>query len=94
VEDLYRNRTDESGEVRCAACHSATHALYPAENPVGRHRDNIQPLQYSGMPYPIGANKSCAVCHREEMEESVHHANMEGEVRNRVDGSKPRGKDG
>jgi hypothetical protein len=85
AEDLYRNRTDESGSIRCVACHGATHALYPAENPLGRNRDNVQPLQYSGMPYAIGANKSCTVCHQEDMEESIHHGNMEHMVRNNVD---------
>lgn len=87
AEDLYRNRTDESGAIRCAACHGATHALYPAENPLGQDRDNIQPIQYSGTPYPIGSNHSCAVCHVEGIEESIHHANMEGEVRNKMVGT-------
>ncbi len=41
-KDLYRMRTDDAG-VRCEACHSSTHALYPAKNPFSKDRDNIQP---------------------------------------------------
>ena len=73
--ELYRMRTDEVG-VRCPACHGATHAVYPAANPLGRNRDNLQPMQYAGMPYPIGANLSCEVCHQTEREDSAHHEHM------------------
>ena len=79
--ELYRMRTDEAG-IRCPACHGATHALYPAANLLGGNRDNLQPMQYAGMSYPIGANLSCEVCHQMEMEDSVHHENMEHMFRN------------
>lgn len=78
---LYRMRTAEGG-VRCAACHGSTHAIYPAQNSYGRNRDNIQPMQYAGLPYPIGSNFTCAVCHTIKMEDSIHHENMEHPFRN------------
>ncbi|MEJ2634210.1 MAG: cytochrome C [Calditrichia bacterium] len=81
-EDLYRIRTDNAG-IRCAACHNSTHAEYPSENPFGRDRDNIQPLQYSGAPYPIGSNISCEVCHMQKMENPIHHPNFYREFRNK-----------
>jgi hypothetical protein len=79
--ELYRIRTDYAG-VRCEACHSATHAEYPASNAFGRNRDNIQPIQYQGQPYPIGSNISCEVCHMQKMEDPVHHENMYRQFRN------------
>ena len=66
-------------------CHGSTHAIYPAVNPYGRHRDNIQPMQYSGTPYTIGANMTCAVCHTREMEHPIHHENMLRMVRNKME---------
>lgn len=74
VEDLYRRRSDEAG-IMCQACHGNTHAIYPAGNPYGEQRDNIQPMQYQKNPYPIGANRNCKVCHTIEMEEEMHHPN-------------------
>ncbi len=79
---LFRNRTDASGKLRCSACHNSTHALYPAVNPYGRDLDNRQPLQYQNMPYPIGSNKSCSICHTVDMDEEMHHPNMLHEFRN------------
>ncbi len=79
--DLYRNRADDAG-VRCPACHGSTHALYPAQNPAHRDRDNIQPLQYIGSRAPIGSNGTCAVCHGKKMTDAIHHANMERPFRN------------
>jgi cytochrome bd-type quinol oxidase subunit 1/mono/diheme cytochrome c family protein len=79
--ELYRMRTDNVG-IRCQACHGSTHALYPANNPFNKNRDNIQPVQYSGMSYPIGSNLSCKVCHTVEMQDAVHHENMERMFRN------------
>ncbi|HIJ20278.1 MAG TPA: cytochrome C, partial [Deltaproteobacteria bacterium] len=72
---------DEAGALRCIACHGSTHAIYPARNPFDTYRDVIQPMQYQKNPYAIGANRSCFVCHTEEVEESVHHPNMFREVR-------------
>ncbi len=80
-KNLYRNRSDEAG-VKCAACHGMTHALYPADNPFGKDRDNMVPMQYQNMPYPIGANKNCKVCHKKDMEEEMHHPNSLGMFRN------------
>ena len=80
-EELYRIRADNVG-IRCEACHGATHALYPAHNSYNKNRDNMQPIQYSGSPYPIGANLSCEVCHTVKMEDAVHHENMEHLFRN------------
>ena len=82
--ELFRVRTDNAG-IRCEACHSATHALYPADNPYVLYRDNIQPRQYTGASYAIGANKNCAVCHKKTMTDPIHHENMLGMVRNPFD---------
>lgn len=79
---LFRNRTDESGRLRCAACHGSPHAIYPAENPYNGNRDVLQPLQYQNEPYPIGSNKNCKICHTIDMEEEMHHPNMLREFRN------------
>ncbi|MFH1215077.1 MAG: cytochrome ubiquinol oxidase subunit I [Pseudomonadota bacterium] len=80
--DLYRNRKDDSGSIYCAACHGSPHAIYPSENPYGQNRDVIQPMQYQNMPYSIGANKGCRVCHTVDMTEDFHHAHTLGMVRN------------
>lgn len=78
---VYRMRAGEGG-IRCEACHGSTHALYPAENPYAKNRDNIQPMQYAGIPYPIGSNLTCKVCHTVKMEDAIHHENMEHRFRN------------
>lgn len=82
-EDLFRNRTDESGRLRCAACHGSTHALYPALNAYNGTLDTLQPLQYQKEPYPIGSNMQCKVCHTVDMDEEMHHPNMLREFRNK-----------
>lgn len=82
--ELYRLRTDQMG-IMCQACHGATHAEYPAENKFGLDRDNIQPLQYQGDPYTIGANNNCSVCHTVEMGYEAHHPNMLSGTRNKRD---------
>ncbi len=81
-EDLYRLRADEAG-ILCQGCHGNTHAVYPAQNPYGKDRDVIQPMQYQKNPYPIGANKNCRVCHTVDMEDEMHHPNSLRMVRNR-----------
>jgi hypothetical protein len=78
---LFRQRTDDIG-IRCAACHGSAHAEYPALNPYHPMHDNLQPMQYSGVPLPIGSNQSCEVCHREKKDNSMHHANMDRPFRN------------
>lgn len=81
---LYRMYHDNA-QIKCIACHGSTHAVYPARNPAGELRDVIQPLQYQGSPYAIGANSSCALCHTQEMTDPIHHANMQRPVRVSVD---------
>ena len=79
---LYRNRKEISDSIFCAACHGSPHALYPAENPYGQNRDVLQPLQYQNLPFPIGSNKNCSVCHTIEMEDDFHHPNSFSMFRN------------
>jgi len=76
--DLYRFSKDESDQLACEVCHGPPHATYPTySNKYGVDRDNIQPLQYQGNRRPLGAGGNCRVCHGEDMEDSVHHDNME-----------------
>jgi len=81
-QELYRNRTDNSGRLFCAACHSSPHALYPANNPHGVQLDVLQPLQYQLNRLPLGSNRNCAVCHTVPMEDEMHHANSLRTFRN------------
>jgi hypothetical protein len=81
-EDLFKNRTDASGSLRCAGCHNSAHSIYPAVNPYNENLDVLQPMQYQNSPFPIGSNRSCTVCHTIEMEEEMHHPNMLREFRN------------
>jgi len=80
--DLYRNRTDASGRLFCAACHSSPHAVYPADNPYGAHLDAFQPLQYQKNRLPLGSSRNCAVCHTVAMEDEMHHPHMLRDFRN------------
>ncbi|HNU92482.1 MAG TPA: c-type cytochrome [Spirochaetota bacterium] len=82
--DLYKNRTDDTGSLRCVACHGTAHAEYPARNPYNARRDSLQPLQYGKTPYAIGANRGCETCHREAKRDEVHHRNMLRMVRRTV----------
>ena len=81
-DELFRNRTDESGQLRCAGCHNSAHSVYPAVNPYNENLDVLQPIQYQGTPFPIGSNRGCTVCHTMDMEEEMHHPNMLREFRN------------
>lgn len=74
--DLFRMKTDETGTIRCIACHGSPHAIYPAKNPFDRYRDVIQPMQYQKNPFTIGANESCFVCHTQPVGDPPHHGNM------------------
>lgn len=74
---LFSQRADGMAMVRCLSCHGAPHAIYPAENPVGRDRDNIVPLQYQQHARPLGAAGNCALCHMQSMEFSAHHPLVE-----------------
>jgi len=80
--ELFRMRHGYSEMVRCAACHGSPHALYPASNPYGKNKDNSQPMQYMGEPLPIGSNGKCDVCHTAQMDEAIHHENMNRPFRN------------
>ncbi len=83
LSELYRNRSENTGKIPCIACHSAPHALYPSFNEYGVNRDNIQPMQYQGTPFPIGSEMKCEVCHKKKMQGSQHHANMLRAFRNK-----------
>jgi len=82
TQGLYQNRTDDSGRLFCAACHSSAHAVYPANNPYGEQLDVLQPLQYQGNSLPLGANRNCKLCHMMDMEDEMHHANSLRDFRN------------
>lgn len=81
-QGLYRNRTDDSGRLYCAACHSSPHAVYPANNPRGSQLDVLQPLQYQQNRLPLGANRNCMLCHTVDMADEMHHPNMLRDFRN------------
>lgn len=81
--ELYRARNENTGKIPCLACHSSPHAVYPASNEYGKNRDNIQPMQYQGLPIPIGSEFKCEVCHTVKMQGNHHHANMLRPFRNR-----------
>ena len=84
TEELFRFYKD-NGLVNCIACHGSTHANYPVLNPYDTYRDVLQPMQYQGEPYAIGANeKNCTVCHVEAMEFPIHHDNMQRMVRQKA----------
>jgi cytochrome bd-type quinol oxidase subunit 1 len=72
---LFRNRTGAMG-LRCEACHGSPHALYPATNHVEQHRDNLQPLRWTGLPFPIGSESRCDTCHTTQWPMSPHHPGM------------------
>ncbi len=71
---LLKNRKGKGG-IMCMACHGSPHALYPAGEIAEKCADNIQPMQYQGNPYPMGANKNCRVCHKTDMTKELHHPN-------------------
>lgn len=70
---LFSARSDEMDTVRCLTCHGAPHAIYPADNPVGRDRDNMVPIQYQQHARPLGDAGNCALCHMQPMDISAHH---------------------
>ncbi len=70
---LFAVRADDTGAVMCAACHGAPHALYPAQSPIGRDRDNIAPIQYQQHARALGAAVNCAMCHTQDMDAPAHH---------------------
>ena len=75
---LYRFSSDESEMLACLTCHGSPHATFPTfSHKYGTDRDNILPLQVQGNRRPIGAGGNCKVCHTVDMEDSIHHQNME-----------------
>ncbi len=70
---LFHNRMGGAGTVLCSSCHGQPHSLYPVTSPYGAAAGGLQPMQYQGTPYPIAADRGCAVCHTVEMEEEMHH---------------------
>ena len=78
ASDLYRFSSDESEVLACLGCHGPPHATFPTySDKYGADRDNILPLQLQDNRRPIGAGGNCKVCHGMDMEDSVHHENME-----------------
>ncbi|OLN26349.1 Cytochrome c family protein [Desulfovibrio sp. DV] len=73
---LFRNRTENTGNIPCAACHGSPHATFVAVNDYGLDVNNIAPMQYMGAPGVIASGKRCDVCHTVEMEGDSHHPNM------------------
>ncbi|MBN1968557.1 MAG: c-type cytochrome [Candidatus Delongbacteria bacterium] len=73
--DLFRNRTDGMG-VMCATCHGAPHADYAGTNKYMENRDNLQPMQYQGIPGVIAKEGNCQICHMKKMDVEGHHINM------------------
>jgi hypothetical protein len=72
---IYHQRRDQTMGLACSACHGPPHAIYPAQNPYGRDRDNIQPVQYMGRAKSMGAAGTCGVCHLDldAAKVSAHH---------------------
>ena len=75
--ERFTRALENTGQLRCPSCHGAPHAVYPASNPAGDDRDNIQPLQYQGAAMPLGKDGNCAVCHTHDMPSFVHHDTVE-----------------
>jgi hypothetical protein len=82
---LFAHRHSEEGVLLCASCHGSQHSLYPTDNPYSKEAGNLQPLQYQNNPYPIGADRGCAVCHTLAMEDELHHPGSLGTFRIRME---------
>lgn len=77
--ELFSRSMDYSGVMRCASCHGAPHAGYPASNPVAAGLDNIPPIQYQGAALVLGARGNCTLCHTIDMPMSIHHPIVESD---------------
>jgi bd-type cytochrome oxidase subunit I len=80
---LFHNRMGEAAVVLCSSCHGQPHSIYPTASPYGDEIGSLQPMQYQKSPYPIAADKGCAVCHTEEMEDEMHHPGSLAMFRNK-----------
>ena len=81
VENEWKVRIDGIG-LPCIMCHGAAHALYPCTgSDAGIY--NLQPMGYTGKPYPLGSDRNCTLCHTRGKNESSHHDNMIRSYRNR-----------
>lgn len=58
---LYKFGKDQHGNLACAACHGAAHAIGPNRDP--KSNDNVTALQLQGYPGPI---TECNVCHTQD----------------------------
>ncbi len=72
-ENLFHMRQGELGAMMCTACHNSPHALYPAVNPYGEERDNMQPRSYSRQSRAFGYDQNCEPCHTMDMGDFPHH---------------------
>ncbi len=81
--ELFHNRTGEAAVVLCTSCHGQQHALYPADNRYGKVIGALQPMQYQNNPYPLAADKGCAVCHTTQMDDPMHHPGSLATFRNK-----------
>lgn len=70
---LFSQSRDALDAMACVACHNSPHALYPAVNPYGAERDNLQPLRVSGSDRPLGSEENCLPCHTMDMGVFPHH---------------------
>ena len=82
---LFHNRSDVSGSLACTSCHGPAHGIYPAGSEPSGQAGVLQPLQYQGSPYPIAADRGCAICHTMDMEDELHHPGSLARFRNRLD---------
>jgi hypothetical protein len=80
---LFHNRMGEAAVVLCSSCHGQPHSIYPTLSPYGIEVGNLQPMQYQNSPYPMAADKGCAVCHTTEMEDEMHHPGSLAMFRNK-----------
>jgi hypothetical protein len=68
---LYRYGKDSHGQVACAACHGAAHAVAPNRDPSAN--DNVTALELQGYP---GHILECNVCHTKDAFKDL--ANLDG----------------
>ena len=80
-DNSWKKREDGAG-LPCIMCHGSAHALYPCSGDEAALH-NLQPLKYTGKPYPVGSDFNCAVCHGRAKTDSPHHDNMMKRFRNR-----------